>query len=33
MADTYKKIKENEQKTVPQNTAASTLAAAWAFGL
>lgn len=33
MADTNKKIKENEQKTVPQNTAASTLAAAWAFGL
>jgi len=33
MADINKKIEINEQKTVPQNTAASTLAAAWAYGL
>lgn len=33
MTDTNEKIKQNEQKTVPQNTAASTLAAAWAYGL
>jgi len=33
MVDINKKIEINEQKTVPQNTAASTLAAAWAYGL
>lgn len=33
MADINKKIEKSEQRTVPQNTAASTLAAAWAFGL
>lgn len=33
MADINKKIEESEKKIIPQNTAASTLAVAWAYGL